>query len=199
MIEIFDCEQNSIEWFDARRGLPTASMFATIMASGKGGSPSLTRQKYLYALAGERLTGERVEGYSNANMERGHSMEEEARQHYAFVRDCELQKIGFVKNGKCGCSPDSFIGTDGALEIKTAIPSVLIPLLLKGEFPPDHRAQCQGILMVSERQWIDLIIYWPKMRSLIVRCERDENYISELRSEIDRFDLELRRLVDRLR
>lgn len=198
-IEIFDCPQNSPEWYEARRGVPTASMFATIMASGRGGGPSLTRQKYLHTLAGEILTGEVVEGYTNASMERGKAMEEEARKHYAFVRDAEPQLVGFVRNGKCGASPDSLLSTDGALEIKTAIPSVLIPMLLKGEFPPEHRHQCQGVLMVTERQWIDLIVYWPKMKPLIVRAERDEELISEIRDAVDVFELELRRLIQRLR
>ena len=198
-MEIFDCIQNSPEWFAARCGLPTASMFATILAKGKDGGKSVTREKYLHALAGERITGEHVAGYTNANLERGHTMEDEARQHYAFVRDCEPQLVGFVKNGKCGASPDSLIGEAGVLEIKTAIPSVLIPLFLKGEFPAEHRAQCQGILMVTERQWIDIIIYWPKMKPLIVRAERDEGYISELRNAVDVFDLELKKLVERLK
>lgn len=199
MIEIFDCEQNSPEWFNIRKGLPTASMFSAILANGKGGAPSITRQKYLYTLAGEILTGEHIEGYTNVNLERGHTMEAEACAHYAFVRDCEPEVIGFVKNGKCGASPDRFIKTAGILEIKTSIPSVLIPLRLKGEFPPEHKAQCQGLLMVTERQWLDLIVYWPKMKPLIVRMERDESYISDLRNAIDVFDLELRRLVEKLK
>lgn len=198
MIDIIDVAQNTPEWFEIRRGIPTTSMFATIMASGRGGAQSITRQKYLYMLAGERITGQHIEGYSNAHLERGHIMEDEARKHYAFVRNCEPISVGFVKNGKCGSSPDSFIESDGVLEIKTAIPSVLIPLLLKNEFPLDHKPQCQGILMVTERSWIDLIVYWPKMKPLIVRAERDEPYIAQLRDEIDRFDLELRRLVSSL-
>lgn len=194
-----DVEQGSETWLRLRAGIPTASVFSTIIASGRGGGESKTRQTLLYRLAGERLTGEPAENYTNQFMDRGRAMEAEARQHYAFVRDCEPQQVGFIRNNKAGCSPDAILDDDGMLEIKTAMPSVLIPLLLKGELPPEHLAQLQGNLMVAERQWIDLIVYWPKMKSLIIRCERDENYISRLRDEVDRFDLELRRLVERLR
>jgi hypothetical protein len=37
--------------------------------------------------------------------------------------DVEPQRIGFLKRGRVGCSPDSFIGNDGLHEIKTKIPT----------------------------------------------------------------------------
>src|SRR5690349_15047654 len=79
MIVIFDCEQNSTEWYRARMGLPTASEFATILAKGKDGGASLTRQTYMRKLAGEIITDEPMESYVNAAMERGKIMEAEAR------------------------------------------------------------------------------------------------------------------------
>ena len=80
MLEVHDMQQGSPEWFAVRRGLPTASMFGTIMAKGRSGGDSKTRQTYLYKLAGERLTGEPMDNFSNHHMERGHAMEPEARQ-----------------------------------------------------------------------------------------------------------------------
>jgi hypothetical protein len=199
-MEIFDdIEQGTEAWLRLRAGIPTASVFSALLASGRGGGESKTRQTLLYKLAGERLTGEPAENYTNQFMDRGHAMEDEARQHYAFVRDCEPKQIGFIRNGKCGCSPDALIGDDGMLEIKTAAPHILIPLLLKGEAPPEHKAQLQGNLMVAERKWIDIIVYYRGMKPLIIRETRDEGYISELRNAVDVFDLELRKLVERLK
>lgn len=201
-IEIFDdIQQNTDEWLRIRMGLPTASVFKTLMTKTED---KKGRTTLLYKLAGERLCGEPAENYTNSFMERGHAMEDEARQHYSFVRDCEPRRVGFIKNGKTGCSPDALLGDDGMLEIKTASPHILIPMLLKAQtdpkyFPSDHFAQCQGNLMVAERKWIDLIIYWPKMKPLIVRAVRDENYIAQLRDAVDLFDLDLRRLVDKLK
>jgi hypothetical protein len=44
-LQIIECEQGAPEWFAARAGIPTASRFATVMASGRGGAESQTRRK----------------------------------------------------------------------------------------------------------------------------------------------------------
>jgi len=62
---VHDVEQGSEEWFKVRAGMPTASEFATVMASGRGGGDSKTRRTYMLKLAGEILTGEPKENYSN--------------------------------------------------------------------------------------------------------------------------------------
>ena len=160
-MRIFECDQRSEAWFLARAGIPTSSEFATVLAKGKGSAESVTRRRYMLKLAGERFTGEPSESYENQNMIRGREMEPEARDFYAFVHDVEPRLIGFVTtdDGMAGCSPDSFIGDAGMLEIKTSFPHVLIELMLKGGFPPEYRAQCQGALWVAEREWIDLSVY----------------------------------------
>ena len=91
---IIECEQNSPEWYAARLSLPTSSMFGTVMAKGKNGGESLTRKTrrtYMLKLAGERITGEPMENYSNAYMERGKAMEAEARKYYSFLTDAEAE------------------------------------------------------------------------------------------------------------
>lgn len=198
-IEIFDqIEQGTPKWHELRRGIPTASRFSTLMAKTDKRAGRLT---YLYQLAGERITGELTDSYSNDAMEAGKTDEPELRRHYSFVRDCKVRQVAFVRNGKAGCSPDGLLGDDGVLEIKRTAPHLLIPMLLEPtKFPAKHYAQCQGALMVTGRAWCELLVGHPKMpRKLIIRTERDESYISELRNEIDLFDLELRRLVEKLK
>jgi hypothetical protein len=170
-------------------------MFATIMAKGRGGEPSKTRLTYLYKLAGEILTGEPMDNYSNHHMERGHEMEAEARQFYAFLNDCDPEQVGFITNGPKGCSPDSLIGNDGMLEIKTKLPHLLLACHEADGFPSEHWAQCQGQLWVAEREWVDLNCYWPRMQPLIIRAHRDEAYIKTLADVVDRFNDELAALV----
>lgn len=199
MIEIWDGEQNSEDWKLARCGIVTASQMKTVIANGKGGGESVTRRKYLYQLAGEILTGEPTETYSNHHMQRGHDLEEEARSYYAFLTDTKPELVGFIRNGDKGCSPDSLIGTDGMLEIKTALPSILIELIFKDQFPPEHKAQTQAQLWIAEREWIDLTVYWPGIPTLIKRATRDEHYIAKLSSEVSRFNEELAEIVAKLR
>lgn len=195
MLEIFDFEQRSPEWFKCRAGLPTASEFSSVLAKGEG----KTRAAYMRKLAAEIITGEPGESFDTPAMERGRRMEAEARDFYAFLSDVPLQSVGFIKNGNKGCSPDSLIGDNGLLEIKTQRADLLIENLLRKDFPPEHRAQTQGALWVSEREWIDLSIYWPKMPSCIFRAYRDETYIKALSDAVDAFNDELQTLVAKLR
>lgn len=198
-VQIIECEQGTPEWYACRLGLVTSSMFKTVLASGKGGSESLTRATYMRKLAGEIITGEPMDNYVSADMARGTIMEDEARSYYAFSTGAEMQRVGFIRNGSKGCSPDSLIDTQGMFETKSNAPHVLIELILKNDFPPAHKAQCQGGLWVAERDWIDICCYWPKMPALIKRAYRDESYIAELSREVDRFNEELAETVERVR
>lgn len=199
-LQIIDCEQGTPEWHQARLGIPTASMFGTVMASGKTpGSPSLTRAKYMRELVGERITGAAPESYSNVHMERGKAMEAEARDLYAFVHDEPLEIVGFIRNGDKGCSPDSLSGTKGMAEVKTALPHILIETLMADRTPPEHRAQCQGNLWVAEREWIDLIVFWPKMPLFVKRLYRDEAYIADMAKAVSLFNEELAELEAKVR
>ena len=198
-MQIFECEQNSPEWYQARMGLPTASEFSTLLASGKGGGESKMRTTYMYKLAGEIITGELMTNYTNAAMERGKAMEDEARKLYAFLHDAEPQRVGFIANGPKGCSPDSLIGVNGMIEIKTTEPHLLIALLLRDEFPPQHKAQCQGGLWVAERDWIDLVVYWPKMPLFVKRAYRDQAYIRGLEDAVEIFNAELAAVVEKIK
>ena len=187
MMQVHDMEQGTPEWFAVRQGLATSSQFSTVLAKGQG----KTRKTYLYKLAGERLTGEPTDSFSNRHMERGHEMEPQAREFYAFMEDVEPRQVGFITNHGAGASPDSLVGESGMLEIKTKLPHLMLEAHERGKFPPEHYAQCQGQLWVAEREWCDLICYWPRMKPLIVRAYRDEEYLKTLADEVARFNDEL--------
>ena len=192
MLKIFDdIEQNTPEWFEVRRGIPTASAFSQVLAKGEG----KTRRTYMMKLAGEIITGEPMESFSNEHTERGHDMEAEARDVYAFSTGADLRRVGFIRNGRAGCSPDRLIGDKGGLEIKTKLPHLLAEVILKGEVPKEHIAQVQGSLWVSERDWWDVAIYYRGMPQFKKRVYRDEAYIQSLATEIDRFNNELDAVV----
>lgn len=195
MIEVFEIDQGGDEWAQVRLGIPTASRFATVMAKGEG----KTRNEYMRKLAGEVLTGEPMDSFTNGHMDRGKVMEDEARDLYAFVTDADIRRVGFIRNGKKGASPDSLVGTEGGLEIKTALAHLQIERLLRGDLPPEHKAQVQGNIWLSERLWWDFCSYWPKLPLLTVRVFRDDIYIKNMAGEIDRFNDELAEMVERVR
>jgi hypothetical protein len=198
-IQTVDCIQGSDEWYRVRMGMPTASEFATILAKGRDGGASVTRRKYLLTLAGERITGEPAETFSNGHMERGKIMEDEARDLYSLMAGVDPQRVGFIINGPKGCSPDALIGHNGMVEIKTKLPHLVIDCILKDEFPPEHKAQCQGALWVAEREWIDIAIYWPRLPLFLKRAYRDDGYIANLAGAVSQFNDELVATVERVR
>lgn len=199
-MELFDIEQGTPEWLAVRAGIPTSSKFADVIAKKgpRGGIPK-GRQTYMYKLAGEIITGEPMDSYTNAHMDRGSERESEARDMYAFLRDAEVAEVGFIKNGNCGTSPDGLIGNNGMWENKNAMAHIQIERLLKGTLPPEHKAQCQGQLMVAEREWVDFMSYCRGLPPLIVRVHRDEEYIAALRIDVSDFVDELHCLVETIR
>lgn len=197
-LQIIDVEQGTPEWYAARLGIPTASEFSTILAKGRNGAPSKERATYLRKLAGERLTGEPMWTYSNEHMERGKAMEGEARDAYSMLTGAEPQLVGFMRRGNAGCSPDSLIGDDGLLEIKTKLAHLQISVLESGEVPSEHEAQLQGQLWISGRSWVDFTSYWPGLPPFIKRVPRDEAFIATLKVAVDDFLAELDALVARI-
>jgi hypothetical protein len=195
MMQIFEeMEQGSDQWRLARSGIPTASAFKSILAKGEG----KTRKSYMHKLAGEIITGQPAENFTNGYTERGHAVEDEARKLYAFVSGQEPEQVGFIRNGDKGVSPDSLIGANGMLEIKSQSPHLLIDTLLADKFPSEHVAQCQGALWVAEREWIDLVVYFPGMPVFTKRAHRDEAYIRDLSKAVDIFNAELHELVAKI-
>lgn len=198
-MEIITCDQGSTEWFAARAGIVTASEFQTLLMKGKGGGESATRRTYMRKLAGEIITGEPMEAFTNVHMERGKVMEQEARDLYAFMTDAEPRQVGFIKSGRKGASPDSLVGDNGGLEIKTRLPHLMIELLESGEVPNEHVAQIQGGMWVAEREWWDFVAYWPKLPLFVKRVYRDEAYIKKLADAVEQFNGELDALVSRIK
>jgi len=198
-MQIIDCAQNSAEWYAARRGIPTASEFHTVLAVGPKGGKSATRVAYLNKLAGEILTEEPMPTYTNDDMERGKLMEDEARTLYSFMTDADPIRVGFIRNGNKGASPDSLIGDNGGLEIKSAAAHIQIARLLADELPSEHKAQVIGSMWVAEREWWDFCSYCPKLPLFVKRIYRDEEYIKRLANEVELFNVELHQTVDYIR
>jgi len=202
---ILDVEQGSEEWFEARRGIPSASNFSVIMASGKDGGESITRLEYLRRLAGEIITGRLAEQtFKSSAMERGKEMEPEAIAHYEARNKTTVQRVGlginFTGLKRCCASPDGLVGCDGGLETKTMRPDKMIPLLEKGAaMQPEHRAQVFGNMLVFERDWWDFKIFYPAMPPFEVRVYRSEEYIRDLHNAIEVFNHDLGRLVEKLK
>ena len=103
MSQIIDCEQGYSEWRCPPRKFRRL-LNSKLCWNQKDAREKVTRRTYLLKLAGEIITGEPTESYSNDHMDRGKFMETEARDLYSFSCDADPQQVGFIRNGQKGCS-----------------------------------------------------------------------------------------------
>jgi hypothetical protein len=197
-------EQGSEAWLKDRLGIPTASEFVKVLANGRGGKPSATKESYKALLLAERLSHRPANTFTSAAMERGTELEPEARSTYEVISGNQVKQIGFVKldSGIAGASPDGWIGEDGGLEIKCPETHNHVATVLAGEMPDKHKPQVQGNLWICEREWWDFVSYDDRVDAsgiVIYRQYRDYDYIKTLAEEIEKFCEELEQLEQKLR
>ena len=210
MTEIFsaaECPQGSEQWFALHMGIPTASEFFKVMAKvGPRGGTShkeyVQRMQYMRILAGEIITGEprEHEWAGNRHTERGKANESAARALYAMLNEVEPVEVGFIRNGSCGCSPDSLIDEDGGLEIKDVLPHRQIENLESGVLPSAYKWQVLGSIHVTGRAWWDFMSHCRGLPPFIYRVERENvtDELAELSDGIERFNEELALMVKRV-
>ena len=198
-MKIIDCEQGSKEWDKIRCGIPTASNFDKIITAS--GMPSTQRDKYLYRLAGERITKCPETTYQSEAMLRGQQLEDEARKYYEFATGVKVKRVGFCleANPGYGCSPDGMVVSNGLIEIKCPIMSTHVSYLLKNKLPAEYWQQTQGQLLVTGYKWVDFVSYFPGMKPLIIRVKPDKAFQVKLKKELVLFCAELDKIVRRIR
>lgn len=201
--QVFHVEQLTAEWWQLRRGVPTASSFDRILTPAKG-QPSKQQEDYIAELLAER--SEFVPpyvvpsgGFVSDEMAEGLRREPEARSWYALQTDGDVRQVGFVLSacGRFGCSPDALVGEDGGLELKNPTAKVHVGWLLKGTLPTEYRCQVHGAMIVTGRQWWDFLSYVPGFPPLLVHVLPDE-FTEALRAELRRFDQKYQAALGRI-
>ena len=185
-------EQRSPEWYAARLGKATASRFSDIMARTRSGYAA-SRKNYMAELVTERLTNTVPENYTSAAMVWGLENEPLARLEYELATDNEVTETGFWLHDTfpAGASPDGLVNDDGLIEIKVPNTATHIETLQTKKVPRQYVAQVQGQLWITDRQWCDFISFDPRLpqnaQMIIVRVQRDNEYIRELEEELTQF------------
>jgi len=194
-----DCDQMSEEWFAEKTGKPGASSFDKIVTTK--GEPSKSAKNYLYQLAGESIVGIKTETYQNAIMQRGIELEPSARSLFEMIHDVEVKQVGLCypdEQKKYLCSPDGLL-EDAGLEIKCPMIHTHVSYLLGGKLPTDYFQQVQGSMAVTGFSHWWFMSYFPRMKPLIIKVERDEGFIKKLKAELDNFCLDLVLTVKKLK
>lgn len=200
-----DIPQNTDEWLSLRTGKITGSAIGKVMANyGKAfGEPA---KKLAVNIAVERVTGKRVEtdNFTNKHMERGHIEEPIARMLYEDMFFVDVTNGGFYDNKTTGCSLDGRVKDNGAVEIKSVIPTTHYATIKRGGFDPSYKWQYCFNIKESGSDWLDFVSYcsaYPEQTQLYVyRIERSsiskelammdarlkefERYVAEVKNKI---------------
>ena len=201
-MKLLTMPQGSVEWAQARIGIPTASGFDNIVTPGGKPCKSEKTRKYLYRLAAERLLNRSLDSLEGLEwIERGKELEPEAVKMYEFEQDVTTSPVGIIlsDDGRYGASPDRLVGDAGLAEIKCPAPHTHVGYMLDG-FGTDYTYQVQGQMLVDEsREWVDRYSYSPEMPPHGERTYRDKPYIAVLKDAVERFCDDLDAAVERLR
>lgn len=193
--------QGSAEWLAARAGCLTASAIADMIAKTKTGE-SASRANLRARLVAERLTGIPQDGFSNAAMQWGNEQEPFARAAYEIHSGNLVDQTGLVMHPSipyAGASPDGLIDECGLVEIKCPNTATHIEYLLSSTPPKKYQPQMMWQMECTGRQWCDFVSFDPRMpehlQLFVVRFERDEERLDDLRKEAIAFLAEVDALI----
>lgn len=186
---ITSVEQGSADWLALRLGIVTMSELDCLLVNGKGEAGfGVAAFTYMDQLIGERITGEAAElPFETRATVRGHEMEALALDLYKIREGAQVDSAAIILNHGVGYSPDGLVGDSGLIEVKSKLPKFQVGVILAGEVPKEHLAQCMGGLWTSDREWIDFISYWRGMPLFVKRLYRDEDMIRKIAERVATF------------
>ena len=212
-MKVFKVPQVSPEWWQIRRGVPTASEFNRIITAVKG-DLSAQADDFIAELIADMACqnpnyftekGTPVNSYAIQN---GKDMEPEARRWLAMDANLDVHEVGFCMTDdlRLGCSPDGLIGlkvedkpegewngvpyyaatAEASLELKCPLLKTHTKYLLDGRLPQDYKPQCHGQLLVCGVKRVEFVSYSSALAPLRVTVEADE-YTVKLAKALDSF------------
>ena len=207
------CQQGTPEWFAARAGVVTASMFSTacdFLKPAKGETEPRPSQKnidYSYRVAVERIYGETIDDvFQTYEMRRGTELEPYARICYESKTGNLAEESGIVlTDDRCfGYSTDGFVDADGLIEIKCPNSARKICEMHIEADLSEYIHQIQGGLWLTGRKWCDFVMFAPQLENVgkqlfIKRIERDDNFIETMEAQLWSFEQRVQAHVETLK
>jgi len=205
--KIINCTQGSAMWHEARLGRATASQAANILTPT--GKLSTSATGLIRRLAREQVCADPNEREPNAAMEWGNMQEPFARDEFRKLSRLRVIEIGFCQSlihPALGCSPDGLIqDADGpivaGLEIKCPQIDTHVEYLIDDVLPKKYAPQVHWSMAVTGLDVWYFMSYFPNLRSLIVKVERDE-YTDKIESAAlefaERYQSEVESIIERI-
>jgi putative phage-type endonuclease len=196
---IYDIEQQSEAWYEAKCGRVTGTRFKALVA----GEATQTYKDLVTNIACEIITGKMEETYSNANMEKGLETEPEARDEYQDICGIGVKEIGFIIPNEdtkyhewIGISPDGLTEDGGMIEIKCPLARTHFEYIEAKRLPSEYRYQVQGQLFVTGLKYCDFVSYVEGMKSFIIRVYPDQELFKEFEKRLDILILQVKQKLE---
>lgn len=181
---VYNLEQGTQEWFEAKRGVPTASEAKQILGS------KTVFDKYVLKKEAQKhmIRYEPTQSYGSAK--RGHELEPFAAMEFDKEMLVDTSIVGFIYNKKlkCGCSPDRIFKSnkDGYIGVEIKCFEYLNHYnRIKNGIQDDVFSQIQFSLMVTGFKYWYSVYYHPdfneKNRLIIEVVKRQPKFIEGLK------------------
>lgn len=192
---IYNIEQHSEAWYEARCGRVTGTRFKALVA----GESTATYKDLVTDIACEMITGKQEQGYVSAAMEDGMEREPIARQMYSTLMGVEVKKIGFITPDEdnlyyewVGISPDGVLPDEGILEIKCPLPKTHLNYIESDKLPTEYRYQVQGQLYVTKAPYCDFMSFVENMKPFIIRVYPDLDLFKEFEERLNKLIIQVK-------
>lgn len=190
---IHDCTQGSFEWHQLRLGKITGSRLKKMMAKDN------------LSLIDELIAEEQVgiaddDEFVSDEMQRGIDMEPLAIQEYCNITGYTVDHPCFLQSEDWPIlcqSPDGYIGTTGAVEVKCPKTKTHVKYIRMGKIPNEYKEQVWSYFLVNpDLQWLDFVSYDPRLTVKPIWIHRVTR--EELAEELDAAKVELIKFIIKL-
>ena len=157
---IHNCDQGTHEWLQLRLGKITGTRLKKMLAKDN--------LALLDELIAEEETGlSDDDDFVSEEMQRGIDLEPLAIQEYSNITGHEVDHPCLIQSSEWPIlmmSPDGYIGTNGAVEIKCPKTKNHIKYIRQGKIPTEYKEQIWSYFMVNpDLQWLDFVSYDPRL------------------------------------
>ena len=191
---VYNIEQHSEAWHEARCGRVTGTRFKNLVSKETTDS----YKDLVTNIACEIITGAAEETYVSPAMQYGIETEPEARREYETITDVSVTQAGFVipdeehkYHNWIGISPDGLLPDDGILEIKCPLARTHFEYIERGVLPSEYRYQVQGQLFVTGFKYCHFMSYVPGMKPFIIEVLPDAELFELFNQRLDKLIIEV--------
>lgn len=190
---IHDCTQGSFEWHQLRLGKITGSRLKKMMAKDN------------LSLIDELIAEEQVgiaddDEFVSDEMQRGIDMEPLAIQEYSNITGYTVDHPCFLQSEDWPIlcqSPDGYIGTTGAVEVKSPKTKTHVKYIRMGKIPNEYKEQVWSYFLVNpDLQWLDFVSYDPRLTIKPIWIHRVTR--EEIAEELQAAVVELEKFIAKL-